>query len=35
MPSCEWVLDTWLLGIAQDPLNARAMHALELLDEVR
>ena len=35
MRSCEWVLDTWLLEIAQDPQDPRALDALALLQEIK
>ena len=35
MPTCEWVLDTWLLEIAQDPLDPRSLDALALLHEIK
>lgn len=35
MPSCEWVIDTWLLEIAQQPLDMRSLDALALLQEIK
>jgi len=35
VPSCEWVLDTWLLEIAQDPFNEASLRALTLLEEIK
>jgi hypothetical protein len=35
VPSCEWVLDTWLLCIALDYKNPEAITAISFLEEIR
>lgn len=34
MPASEWVLDTWLLEIAQNPADSRSLDALVLLRQI-
>src|SRR5712692_4276002 len=33
--SCEWVLDTWLLEVAQTPSDPRSLDALALLHQIK
>jgi hypothetical protein len=35
LPSFEWVIDTWLLAIAQNPLDDRSLDAVSLLHELK
>ncbi len=35
MDSCEWVLDTWLLEVAQTPSDPRSLDALALLHQIK
>jgi len=35
LPSFEWVLDTWLLVVAQNPLEERSLDAVSLLRQLK